>query len=184
MSIQMSNAKPHVLFVEDEVLVSALMSDVLEERGFAVHAVENGEAALEYLQSGAPVAVTQANLLGYAGFTTQRPNLVGDPTLPADERTPARWFNTAAFALANQFTIGSASRNPVRGPSYHNVDLAVMRRVGVGDTRAIELRLEAFNLLNTANFGAPATQLGPASFGTITTALDPRVLQLAMKFWF
>jgi hypothetical protein len=44
--------------------------------------------------------------------------------------------------------------------------------------------VEAFNLLNTTNFGAPATQLGPASFGTITTALDPRLLQLAAKFWF
>ena len=44
--------------------------------------------------------------------------------------------------------------------------------------------LEVFNLLNTTNFGAPAAQLGPASFGTITTALDPRVVQLAAKFWF
>src|SRR6185295_5245096 len=96
------------------------------------------------LQSGVPVAVTQANSLGYAGFTTQRPNLVGDPTLPADERTPARWLNTSAFALANQFTIGSASRNPVRGPSYHDVDLAVMRNVRVGGERAFELRLEVF----------------------------------------
>ena len=136
------------------------------------------------LQSGVPVAVTQTNSLGYAGFTTQRPNLVGDPTLPADERTPAHWFNTSAFALANQFTIGSASRNPVRGPSYRDVDLAVMRRVGVADERAIELRLEVFNLLNTVNFGAPAAQFGPASFGTITTALDPRVVQLAAKLWF
>ena len=136
------------------------------------------------MQSGVPVAVTQANSLGYAGFTTQRPNLVGDPTLPADERTPARWFNTAAFATANQFTIGSASRNPVRGPTYHDVDLAVMRRVGFGGERSIELRLEVFNLMNTTNFGAPAAQLGPASFGTITTALDPRVVQLAAKFWF
>jgi hypothetical protein len=136
------------------------------------------------LQSGVPVAVTQANSLGYAGFTTQRPNLVGDPTLPADERTPARWFNTSAFALANQFTIGSASRNPVRGPSYKDVDLAVMRRVRFGGERAVELRLEVFNLLNTTNFGPPAAQFGPASFGTITTALDPRVVQLAAKFWF
>jgi hypothetical protein len=136
------------------------------------------------MQSGVPVAVTQANSLGYAGFTTQRPNLVGDPELPADERTPARWFNTAAFAAANQFTIGSASRNPVRGPSYHDVDLAVMRRVGFGGERAIELRFEVFNLLNATNFGAPAAQFGPASFGTITSALDPRVVQLAAKFWF
>jgi hypothetical protein len=141
-------------------------------------------ASFMTMQSGVPVAVTQANQLDYAGFTTQRPNLVGDPTLPADERTPARWFNTAAFSQANQFTIGSASRNPVRGPSYHDVDLALMRRVGVGGQRDIEFRLEAFNLLNTANFGAPAAQFGPASFGTITTALDPRVLQAAVKIWF
>jgi len=60
----------------------------------------------------------------------------------------------------------------------------VMRQVGVGGARAVELRLEVFNLLNTPNFGAPAAQLGPTSFGTITTALDPRVVQLAAKFWF
>jgi hypothetical protein len=141
-------------------------------------------ATVMTLQSGAPVAVTQANSLGYAGFTTQRPHLVGDPTLPADQRTPARWFNTAAFAAADQFTIGSASRNAVRGPSYRDVDLAVMRRMRFGGERAIELRLEVFNLLNTANFGPPAAQFGPASFGTITTALDPRVVQLAAKLWF
>jgi hypothetical protein len=141
-------------------------------------------ATVMTLQSGVPVAVTQANQLVYAGFTTQRPNLVGDPTLPADERTPARWFNTAAFAAADRFTIGSASRNPVRGPSYRDVDLAVMRRVGLGRERDIELRVEVFNLLNTANFGAPAAGFGPMSFGTITTALDPRVVQLAAKFWF
>ena len=61
---------------------------------------------------------------------------------------------------------------------------AVMRRVGLAGERAVELRLEVFNLLNTVNFGPPAAQFGPASFGTITTALDPRVVQLAVKFWF
>jgi hypothetical protein len=141
-------------------------------------------ASVMTLQSGVPVAVTQANSLGYAGFTTQRPNLVGDPTLPADQRTPDHWFNTAAFATANQFTIGSASRNPVRGPSYRDVDLAVMRRVPVGRALAVELRLEVFNLLNTVNFGAPAATAGASSFGTITSALDPRVVQLAAKVWF
>jgi len=141
-------------------------------------------ATVMTFQSGVPLAVTQSNQLGYAGFTTQRPNLVGDPTLPADQRSPAHWFNTSAFATADQFTIGSASRNPVRGPSYGDVDVAVMRRLAFGGQRAIELRLEMFNLLNRANFGAPAAQFGPASFGTITTALDPRVMQLAAKIWF
>ena len=155
-----------------------------------VHAVTSpgfskmGGLRPEPTPAGVPVAITQANSLGYAGFTTQRPNLVGDPTLPSGERTAARWFNTAAFATASQFQIGTASRNPVRGPSYRDVDLAMMRLVRLGGERVIELRVEVFNLLNTANFGAPAAQLGASNFGTITTALDPRVIQLAVKFAF
>ena len=51
------------------------------------------------LQSGVPIAVTQANnAIGFAGFGIQRPNLIGDPTLPADERSVSRWFDTSAFA--------------------------------------------------------------------------------------
>jgi hypothetical protein len=141
-------------------------------------------AMLTTLQSGVPIAVTQAtNFNAFAGFGVQRPNLVGDPTLPAGQRTSSQWFNTAAFAVAPQFTIGSASRNPVRGPSYRAVDLALMRRVTVGHG-AIELRVEIFNLLNTPPLGAPAAVLGAANFGTITTAGDPRVVQLALKFVF
>ncbi len=140
--------------------------------------------SLVTLQSGMPVAVTQTtNFNAFAGFGVQRPNIVGDPTLPADQRTAAHWFNTAAFAIAPQFTIGTASRNPVRGPSYRDVDLAVMRRIPVA-RQAIELRVEVFNLLNTTNLGAPATVAGAANFGTITNALDPRVIQLAVKFVF
>jgi hypothetical protein len=72
----------------------------------------------------------------------------------------------------------------VRGPSYRDVDLAVMRLIRVGGEHAFELRAEVFNLLNTANFGAPAATHGAANFGTITTALDPCVLQLAVKYTF
>jgi hypothetical protein len=136
------------------------------------------------LQSGAPIAVTQPNSLGYAGFTTQRPNLGGDPALPAGERTPSHWFNTAAFSIADQFTIGSSSRNPVRGPGYRNVDLAVMRSIRMSSDRRLEVRAEVFNLLNAVNYGPPAATVGAANFATITSALDPRVMQLALKFSF
>jgi outer membrane receptor protein involved in Fe transport len=136
------------------------------------------------LQSGVPIAVTQAtNFNAFAGFGVQRPNLAGDPTLPPDQRTTSRWFNTSAFQVAPQFTLGSASRNPVRGPSYRNVDLAVMRRIPAG-RRAFEVRAEVFNLLNTPPLGAPAAVLGAANFGSITSAGDPRVVQLALKFLF
>ena len=142
-------------------------------------------AAFVTLQSGVPVAVTQTtNNNAFAGFGTQRPILLGDPELPADQRTPSHWFDTAAFATTPQFQIGTASRNPVRGPSYRDVDLTVTRRITLGGSRTIEGRVEVFNLLNAANFGAPAATAGAANFGTITTALDPRVVQIAVKFLF
>ncbi len=137
------------------------------------------------LQSGIPVAVTQAtNNNAFGGFGTQRPNLSGDPTLPSDQRSPAGWFNTAAFSTAPQFTLGNASRNPVRGPGYRNLDLALFRRLPLPAGNALELRVEAFNLTNTTPFGAPNGSFGSAAFGTITTAGDPRVVQLAVKFVF
>jgi hypothetical protein len=137
------------------------------------------------LQSGVPVAIAQTtNHNGFAGFGTQRPNLVGDPELPAGERSSSRWFNTSAFVAAPQFTIGSSSRNPVRGPGYRNLDLAVIRRVVLPAGTAIELRGEIFNATNTPPLGAPNTTVGAAAFGTITTAGDPRVVQLAVKFLF
>jgi hypothetical protein len=136
-------------------------------------------------QSGVPFAVTQTtNFNAFAGFGTQRPNLVGEPELPSDERTPARWFNTAAFATAPVFTLGSASRNPVRGPAYKNVDLAISRRLPIRSGTALELRAEAFNLFNTPPFANPGATLGAATFGVISAAGDPRVVQLAAKFSF
>jgi hypothetical protein len=142
-------------------------------------------SAIVTLQSGAPIAVTQVtNFNAFAGFGTQRPNLIGDPELPPDQRTTARWFNTAAFQIAPQFALGNSSRNPVRGPGYRDVDLALSRRIPLGTGPAIELRAEAFNLLNTPPLGNPNGVAGSAQFGAITTAGDPRVIQLAVKLLF
>jgi hypothetical protein len=137
------------------------------------------------LQSGVPIAVTQStNNNAFAGFGTQRPNLTRDPELPDDERTTARWFDTSAFTAAPQFTLGNASRNPVRGPHYRNLDVALIRRVPVHQQTALELRVEAFNITNTPPLGAPNGTFGTAAFGTITSAGDPRVIQLAAKLLF
>lgn len=137
------------------------------------------------LQSGMPVAIGQTtNNNAFAGFGTQRPNVTGDPELPLDERSVSRWFNTSAFTAAPQFTIGTSSRNPIRGPGFRNLDLAVIRRVPVAQSRAFELRAEIFNATNTPPFAAPNTTVGSAAFGTITSAGDPRVIQLAVKFLF
>jgi hypothetical protein len=137
------------------------------------------------LQSGIPIAVTQAtNNNAFAGFGIQRPNLNGNPTLPSDEQTVSRWFNTSAFTTAPQFTLGSSTRNPVRCPGYRNLDVAVTRQVSLPATTTLQFRAEVFNLTNTPPLGAPNGTFGSAAFGTITSAGDPRVIQLAVKFLF
>lgn len=137
------------------------------------------------LQSGLPLAVTQAtNFNAFAGFGTQRPNLVADPNLSGSERTTARFFNTAAFTTAPQFTIGNSSRNPVRGPAYRNADLALIKRFFFREDLNLEFRTEVFNLTNTPPLGAPNVILGSAGFGSITSAGDPRVIQFGLKLNF
>src|SRR5499433_1182857 len=137
------------------------------------------------LQSGLPFAVTQiTNFNAFAGFGTQRPNLLRNPKLPGDQRTTSRWFDTSAFAVAPQFTIGNASRNPVRGPGYRTADIAFIKRTYFGEVRNFEFRTEIFNLTNTPPLGNPNGVLGNASFGTITSAGDPRVIQFGLKLNF
>ncbi|HZS44808.1 MAG TPA: TonB-dependent receptor, partial [Blastocatellia bacterium] len=136
-------------------------------------------------ESGLPLAVTQAtNFNAFAGFGTQRPDLVGDPNLVASQRTTTTFFNTAAFAVAPQFTIGTASRNPVRGPAYRDLDLAIIKRTRVKERYNLEFRAEVFNFTNTPPLGTPNVVLGTPGFGSITSAGDPRVIQMALKLNF
>ncbi|HUL76282.1 MAG TPA: carboxypeptidase regulatory-like domain-containing protein [Vicinamibacteria bacterium] len=143
-------------------------------------------AGIATFQSGVPIAITQVtNFNAFAGFGTQRPNRVADPNLPSSEQSTARWFNTDAFQVAPQFTLGDSSRNPVRGPGCRNVDLALIKRTPIGGSRAtLELRVEAFNLTNTPPLGAPNGVLGAPGFGSITSAGDPRVIQVGVKLVF
>ncbi len=66
MGRDMQSRRTSVLVVEDELLISQLIAEVLNGHGFAVHAVAGGEEALQYLESGADVDVlfTDINLTG------------------------------------------------------------------------------------------------------------------------
>jgi len=142
-------------------------------------------AGIVRLQSGSPVAVTQAtNLNAFAGFGVQRPNRLRNPGLPGEQRSLVRYFDTNAFAPAPQFTIGNSSRNPVNGPGYRTVDLMAGKLVRITERLGAELRIEAFNATNTPPLGNPNGSFGAAAFGSITTALDPRVFELVMKLTF
>jgi len=159
---------------------------MFDPRGLAAKLLRGWEVAgVVTLQSGLPLAVTQAtNFNSFAGFGTQRPNRIDDPELPDAERSTSQFFNTSAFAVAPQFTLGTSSRNPVRGPDYRNADIALIKHNYINERMNIEFRAEVFNLTNTPPLGAPNVVLGTPGFGSITSAGDPRVVQLALKFNF
>ena len=141
--------------------------------------------AVFFAQSGAPftvnLGVDQANI---GAGPAQRPDQVRDPNLPAGERTPERWFDTAAFALQAPFTFGNAPRNSVIGPGFANLDLAVAKTWTVAGTRQLELRWEVFNALNKANFDLPNRIFGTPNFGRIFSAKSPREMQFGAKLTF
>ena len=142
-------------------------------------------AGIIRLQSGSPIAVTQAtNLNAFAGYGIQRPNRIADPALPSEERTTGRYFNTAAFGQAPQFAIGNSSRNPVSGPGYRVADVMVGKTFAITERFRMEFRAEAFNVTNTPPLGNPNGSFGNAAFGSITTALDPRVFEFVLKLQF
>jgi hypothetical protein len=142
-------------------------------------------AGIIRLQSGSPIAVAQAtNLNAFAGYGIQRPNRVADPALPSSERTTGRYFNTGAFGQAPQFAIGNSSRNPVSGPDYRAGDVMIGKTFALTERFRIEFRAEAFNVTNTPPLGNPNGSFGNAAFGSITTALDPRVLEFVLKLHF
>ncbi len=146
------------------------------------------------MQSGMPVPVTQAtNNNSFAGIALQRPNIIGNVKLPSKQRSTAHFFNQLAFTTAPQFTFGNASRNPVRGPAFRDLDLALVKHTRFGEHFGAEFRAEVFDVTNTpafaqpnGSFTTPVAQtngtINYGTFGTITaTVTDPRVVQFAIK---
>jgi hypothetical protein len=139
---------------------------------------------LAIARSGAPNNITYSADTGNTGNVLGvRPNLVGDPTL--SNPTPQRWFNTQAFAAPARYTFGNLGRNAFRSQAFWNIDLSIFRNFPFGETRSVEFRAEAFNVLNTVIYGTPVTTFGVPSFGTVsTTANNPRQLQFGLKVIF
>jgi hypothetical protein len=135
------------------------------------------------LLSGRPFTVQYA-----AGdFATQRPDQVFDPT---SNVPPGLSFNPAAFTRpvvtsSHPNLYGNAPRNGLRGPDYRTVDAAIAKSVPVGRWVKAQLRIEAFNLFNRANYQVPVFLLDRTDAGRVTsTTGNARELQFAARIAF
>lgn len=141
------------------------------------------------LQSGAPLNIGAGADNSRSGIGADRVDIIGNPSLP-DDRTRGekiqQWFNKAAFTSNAPGTFGTLGRNVLRGPGFVNLDLSLFKsfQMPYSESHKIELRAECFNFLNRVNLGNPNTNLNATPFGRITSAGDPRILQLVMRYSF
>ena len=140
------------------------------------------------VQSGRPftprVSFDNSNSGNTGGgtFAYDRPNEVTATTPP--QGATVRTYEGHAFVIAPQYTYGNAGRNILIGPGYASVDGVLSRRVALGATRALELRLEMFNLLNRTNLQLPDSFVDRPTFGQSLSAYPRRQMQLAARFTF
>ncbi|MDZ7639117.1 MAG: carboxypeptidase regulatory-like domain-containing protein [Bryobacterales bacterium] len=138
------------------------------------------------LQGGAPIGATvQVNNCNCFNPGALRANILRDPTLPADQRTVERWFDTTALAAPALFTFGNAARSVTRGPGLLNLDLSLIRTFSFTERWRMQFRAESFNFINRANFEDPGIALGAPGFGVIGgTRTNARSIQLGLKLMF
>ena len=144
-------------------------------------------SSLVTVQAGFPLIPTLANGTLWNG--TQRPNLIGDPSMPGSvEDRLTSYFNAAAFSKPAADTLGTAPRTlTYRTPGLKNADASLMKNFKFTEVRALQIRLEAFNVTNTPTFGTPNSKVGDPGFGIISGMMantSPRQLQVAAKFSF
>jgi outer membrane receptor protein involved in Fe transport len=131
-----------------------------------------------------------------ASAAIQRPvQVLADPLCPNPGPAPSCWINKDAFKSPDLGTLSPMGRMNIPGPGFWQFDTAISREFRIRERGALEFRAEAFNLTNSMRPGVSPPSLaagasglgltfGSPTFGTVTGALDPRIVQLAMKFSF
>ncbi len=129
-------------------------------------------SGIAYWRTGYPFTPGQtAGILSTTpGGTGQRPNVVGD--WEVSDPSVDKWFEPTAFQppADNTGTWGDADRNIMRGPEQFNIDMSLIKNTRFGRFN-LELRCEAFNVLNHPQFGQPNRTIGNAAVATITSML-------------
>jgi hypothetical protein len=94
------------------------------------------------------------------------------------------WIDINCFKAPPVGQFGTTGQNTITGPGYWNLDLGVSKNLYVDNRRYFTLRVEAFNVFNHPNWGAPSSDISdPGSFGKITQTFNaPRIVELVLKF--
>ena len=146
--------------------------------------------------TGFPVTFTNAadtSLLGTQpdGVNTlgvDLPNVRPGPLdLNGNPRNGLPYFNTSLYSLPPLGSPGNSARRLFYGPGVENFDMVLAKTTSIGESTALEMRLEAFNAFNHAQFFGPTAvngEITSSAFGQVVSAAPPRLVQVAVKLKF
>jgi hypothetical protein len=134
-------------------------------------------------QSGSPFTVNLStdNAEDGTPVMNQRPNVICNPN--NGPKTVVEWFNTACFQGPALSTYGDAGRNDVYGPGVNDFDASMQKRIAIHERVKLQFRVDAFDLFNHPNFNLPGRMFTTtaSNFGTISSAMTPRELQVSLR---
>ena len=152
-------------------------------------------SGINTMTSGAPVTLTYTPAASFSvsgitqefrGANNYRPNVIGDPY--GDTSSITEYFSKTNVVIPTDPSqvFGNAERNSVSGPWFWQLDFVASKNFSlpIGPRTTVQIRIEAFNLLNRTNFTAPNGNRSAAGFGTITSTYDARQIQLGAKVTF
>jgi hypothetical protein len=125
---------------------------------------------------------------GVNNFGVDEPDFTPGPLkLNSNPRNGQPYFDTSLFSLQPLGTPGTSARRFFYGPGINNYDMALLKNLKLTESKSLQLRLEAFNVFNHAQFFGPAAvdgNINSSSFGQVLSAAPPRLLQVGAKFSF
>jgi len=152
-------------------------------------------SGINTMTSGEPVTLVYAPTANFQvsgiqqdfrGANNYRPNVIGDPY--GDRNSVAAYLNRDTVVLPTDPSqpFGNTPRNSVRAPWFWQMDLVAAKDfpIPLGDQTRVQVRFEAFNVLNRTNFRGPNGNRSSGAFGSITSTYDARQLQLGIKLTF
>jgi len=140
--------------------------------------------------TGFPIGLSEGGLdISLVGSgSIDVPNVVG-PVQTQNPHNPGpnganTYFLPGAFAAQALGTFGDANRRFFSGPGICNTDFALEKSTAVTERTFVEFRAEFFNIFNHTQFNNPNGNFASSNFGVVTSARDPRIGQLSLKFVF
>jgi hypothetical protein len=146
--------------------------------------------AINTILSGQPINLTYSPSSAFQVSTLPpiyRPNLIGDPLMPAGQRSVTAYLNPNTVVIPTDVShpFGNAGRNDVFSNALIQLDAGIHKVFPVYKERTrLDFRLEAFNAFNRTNFSPANGNRSSAAFGTIANTFPARQVQIALKLLF